>query len=700
MNREQAGKRAEELRAEIRRHEHLYFVEDAPEISDAEFDRLFRELRDLEETFPDLRTPDSPTVRVGGEPLESFPTVEHAAPMLSLDSDQEEDALRRFVERVERGLGGEDAPSWVLEPKLDGLSLELVYEGGILVRASTRGDGVRGEGVTENARTIAAIPLRLRDAGRPPPAVLAIRGEAILRIGAFEALNESLLAEGREPFANPRNAAAGSLRQLDPAVTAGRPLDFFAYDVLASAGLAATTQWDVLGALIDWGFRVNDLAARASSVQEILAYHADLAARRDELDFEIDGVVIKLDDLAAREVLGATSRHPRWAFAFKFPPRAERTRIERIAWSVGRTGVVTPVALLRPVEIGGVTVSRASLHNREELARKDVRVGDLVRIQRAGDVIPQVVERIEESGRERGEAPAVPSTCPSCGSALEERGPFAACPNGLACPAQLAGRLQHFGSRGALDIEGLGEETARLLMEQGLVRRVPDLFELRAEDLTSLEGFAETSAANLVGAIAAAARVELPRFLIALGIPEVGGAGARDLARRFGTLEAVMAADEETLQEVDGVGPVMAAHIAGFFADPHNRQIVERLREHMEILPVPVESGAEAAKAPLAGKRFVFTGTLESMARPEAKEAVEALGARVTGAVSARTDYVVAGADARSKLEKARTLGVEVLDEEGFRALLEKSGAGGEAAAGTTDADGAATGPRDARDES
>ncbi len=670
MNRQSAVARIEELRERIRRHDHSYYVLDSPELSDAEYDALFRELQELEATFPDLRAPDSPTQRVGGEPLSSFPSVQHEAPMLSLDSDQTEEALRRFTDRVERGLDNPSRVAWVVEPKLDGLSIELVYEHGLLARASTRGDGLRGEGITENARTIRSIPLRLRDDVRPVPELLAVRGEVIIRVDAFDDLNERLISEERPPFANPRNAAAGSLRQLDPRITASRPLEAYAYDVLVSPGLDVATQWETLQALRDWGFLVNEHSERAAAVEDILAYHARVDAEREELPFEIDGVVIKLDDLAAREELGFTSRHPRWAFAFKFPPRIEQTRIERILASVGRTGVVTPVAVMEPVNIGGVTVTRASLHNREELARKDVRPGDLVNVQRAGDVIPQVIGRVEETDRERGPVFRMPGACPSCDTELVERGPFTVCPNSFGCRAQLKGRIQYFGSRAALDIEGLGEETARLLVEEDLVERLPDLLDLTVEQLVELEGFAELSAGNLVAAIEAASNPELHRFLAALGIPEVGGAVSRSLARHFGTMEAIMAADEDLLTDVEGVGPIMAARIARFFAEPHNAENIARLRERMHV------QAAETAPVggALEGKTFVFTGAMEGISRGEAKKRAEALGAKVTGSVSKKTDYVVAGADPGSKLDKAHDLGVTVLDEAAFLALLEEAG--------------------------
>jgi DNA ligase (NAD+) len=672
MDRDEARRRIEELRETIRRNDWLYYVKDAPEISDAEYDRLFHELQDLERAFPDLRTPDSPTQRVGGQPSEKFPTVEHAARMLSLDSDASEEAARRFDERLRKAVGA-DRVSYVVEPKFDGLSVELVYEDGDLARASTRGDGARGEGITANVRTIRSVPLRLRDETRPVPSTLSIRGEVLMRMEGFDALNERLLEEGKEPFANPRNASAGSLRQLDPSITASRPLEAYAYDILASSGADVRTQRETLDALRDWGFRVSELSGHVETIDEAQALHGEFLAKRDDLPFEIDGIVLKLDDLAARDEVGATSRHPRWAFAWKFPPRAEVTRILSIVPSVGRTGVVTPVALMRPVEIGGVTVSRASLHNREEVARKDVREGDLVRVQRAGDVIPQVVERIEEEDRERGAEFRMPEACPSCGTELEERGPFTVCPNSFGCPAQLVGRIQHFGSRQALDIEGLGEETAKLLVERGLVGVVPDLFDLRPEQLTPLEGFAETSATNLVNAIDAARTTELSRFLHGLGIPEVGVAVARDLAAHFGSMEALREAGEETLQEVPGVGPVMAGRIVEFFAEPHNAENLDRLMAEMRELRAPPRPTSEGG---LTGKTFVFTGGLSAMSRDEGKRRVEALGARATGSVSKKTDYVVAGEDPGSKLEKAKELGVTVLDEAAFLELLEDAEGG------------------------
>jgi DNA ligase (NAD+) len=677
VDRKTAQERIAKLRSEIRHHDYLYYVKDKPAISDEAYDKLYRELIALEEKFPDLVTDDSPTQRVAGQPLSSLPTIEHAAPMLSLDSNQDEATLRRFDERLRKGLGPDFPVEYVLEPKLDGLSVELVYRDGLLQHAVTRGDGRRGEGITANIRTIPSVPLRLRDNERPIPPFLAVRGEVIMHSKAFDALNERLLSEGKEPFANPRNAAAGAVRQLDPQLTATRPLDLYAYDILASEGLEISAQWEVLEALRDWGLRVSDLVERARTLDDILAYHGGLEARRDDLGYEIDGIVIKLNDLAARETLGWTSRHPRWAFAFKFPPRKEITRILSILPSVGRSGVITPVAIMLPVEIGGVTVSRATLHNREEVARKDVREGDRVRVQRAGDVIPQVIERIEEPDRERAPAWKMPETCPSCGTALVERGPFTVCPNSFECPAQLAGRIVHFASRNALDIEGLGDETAKLFVSEGLVRDLPGLFDLKAEQLVQLEGFAEKSATNLVEALRKASHAELPRLLYGLGIPEVGVAVARDLARHFGTFANLRAADEAALQEVPGVGPRMAEQITAFFHEPKNAAALDELLTRLtlkEAPPAGPSSAPSTSVQPLAGKKIVFTGGLTRLSRREAQELVERLGARATGSVSKATDWVVVGEDAGSKAEDAKKLGVATLDEDAFLALLQEHG--------------------------
>lgn len=660
------------LSEELRLHNHLYYVEAAPRISDAAYDELFRRLQDLEEAHPDLVQPDSPTQRVGAPPKDGLPAIEHVVPMLSLDSSQDIDAVRRFDERLAKALGDGEPRQYIVEPKLDGASLELVYEDGVLVRGVTRGNGFTGEGVTENVRTIRSVPLRLRHDRRAVPELLSVRSEALMYLSAFEALNESRIRDELEPYQNPRNATSGALRQLDSRITASRPLTVIAYDILAARGASFETDEEGIQALSDWGFLVPERVQVVEDVESIQAFHAAYEQARDELDYEIDGIVIKLNQLAPRERLGSTSHHPRWAMAFKFEPRKEVTRIDRIFVSVGRTGVLTPVALLRPVEVGGVTVSRASLHNREELGRKDVREGDLVRIQRAGDVIPQVVERVPEADRERGEPFSMPPACPSCGTEPVERGPFTVCPNHFGCPAQLKGRLVHFASRHAMDIEGLGQETATLFVNLELVRELADLFDLREDQLTALEGFGAVSARNLIRAIQARRHVELSRFLTGLGIPEVGVTVARDLAAHFRSLDAIRNATPEELESVHGVGPKMSAAIRGFLDDPRIAAAIDHLAEKGFDFILPAEAPVDGG---LVGKVFVLTGTLSGFTRDQLKGLLEQEGARVTGSVSAKTDYVVAGESPGSKLAKAEALGVTVLDEEGLTQLLQSAGA-------------------------
>lgn len=657
-----AERAAEALRAELHRHAHLYYVEARPEISDDAYDAMFRRLQALEERFPELRRADSPTRRVGAEPQEKFETVEHVAPMLSLDSTQNADEVRRFDERVRKALGEEAEPTYLLEPKLDGASIELVYLDGVLARAVTRGNGRQGEQVTENIRTIASVPLRLKDGPVPVPPLLAVRGEVIMYISDFEAFNQRLVESGQEPYASPRNSAAGSIRQLDSRVTASRKLDVLVYDVLAAQGATFASDSECVEAIRAWGFKVPERIEVARSVEAILAYHAAFEEDRDRLDYEIDGVVIKLDDLAARERMGMTSHHPRWALAYKFEPRKEITRLEKIGVQVGRTGILTPVAFLRPVVVGGVTISRASLHNREELQRKDIREGDTVRVQRAGDVIPQVVEVVAHE-EERAPPFEMPRTCPACGAETYEDGPRTVCPNRFGCPAQLKGRIVHFGAREALDIEGLGEETANLLVDRGLVRSLADLFDLEPADLMELEGFAEKSATNLVEAIRARKEPELRRFLVALGIPEVGVAVARDLAAHFGSLEAVLAASREELEAIDGIGPRMSEAITEFLHDERNAAAVQAILDR-GVRPLTTQPVAGATDGADAGAA-VFTGALP-VSRSVAEEAWRAVGGRVVGSVSKKTDFVVAGENAGSKLTKAEKLGVEVIDYETF----------------------------------
>lgn len=668
--------RLKRLRDEIREHDYRYYVLDRPRISDAQYDRLVEQLRRLEAAHPGLSDPDSPTQRVGGEPLRSLATSRHTAPMLSLEATRDPAAVRQFVTRIQAA-GGRD---FLLEPKLDGVSIELVYQRGRLVRAVTRGNGREGEVVTANARTIRSIPRALRVATRPVPARLAVRGEIIMDIAGFEALNRRLVEQGLEPFANPRNAAAGSLRQLDPRVTAERPLRLVAYEILDMSGSGFATDEDVLPALAAWGLPVPEPTMRASDVEAVARYHATMASRRDRLDYEIDGIVIKANDLALRRRLGATTHHPRWALAWKFEPRVEVTRVEDIVVQVGRTGALTPVALLRPVDVGGVTVSRATLHNPAEVRRKDIRVGDLVRLHRAGDVIPEIVERIPEPGRRRRAPFRVPTRCPSCHTPVVTRGPMVFCPNRFGCPAQLVGQLVHFASEDGFDIEGLGRETAAALVDRGLVRNLADLFRLTARDLVAIPGFAERSATKLVAAIRARRTVSLDRFVVALGIPGVGPAAARDLAQRFTSLAAVRAASVSALETVPGIGRRTAAEVAAFLHDPRVIRTVDRLLE----AGVRVTGTRARGDGPWNGLTFVFTGTLEQMDRREAEELVARLGGWAVSSVSSKTDYVVVGADPGAKLERAIRLGRPRISERQFLAMAraaERQATGAERAA-------------------
>jgi DNA ligase (NAD+) len=647
------------LAAEIRRHNILYYQEGRPEISDAEYDRLLAELMELEERYPELRTPDSPTQTVGAPPSTSFAPVRHYRPMLSLESKVEpvvvDDLLRRLAQ-----VGAEGA--WLLvQPKIDGLSVELDYRQGLFYRGSTRGDGVVGEDITPNLRTVGDIPAHL--AGRPPERVM-VRGEIYMDREGFLALNRSLVQSGGEPFANPRNAAAGSLRQLDPQVTAGRPLRFFPFELTNADELGLASDHQALQRLADWGLPVAwEHVHRCRRREEIAAIHARYQQMREELPFEIDGVVVKVDDLALRARLGQRSRSPRWAVAWKFPPRQEQTTVRDIVAQVGRTGKLTPVALMEPVDVGGVTVSRASLHNFGEVARLDVRVGDLVQVERAGDVIPRVV-KVVRPGQPRGPAVEPPRRCPVCGSEVIARGAYHLCPNTIGCPAQVQAAIRHYAGREAMDIEGLGPKRVAQLMEVGLLPELPALYRLHEhrERLAALEGWGELSADNLLRSIEASRGKPLDRFVFALGIPAVGQATARDLAAHLGSFEALAGAEAEQLMQVPGVGPKVAEEIVAFFARPQSRRVAEALAR--EVRPAPVARAAEPG--PLAGKSVVFTGALTSLTRSQAEALVRELGGRPTSSVSRNTDLVVAGPGAGSKLARARELGVEVIDEAEF----------------------------------
>ncbi|MDW8336206.1 MAG: NAD-dependent DNA ligase LigA [Tepidimonas sp.] len=669
-----------ELREQLAYHAWRYYVLDDPQIPDAEYDRLMEELRVLEARYPQWVTPDSPTQRVGGQPLQAFAPVPHRVPMLSIrtETDTSPEAALAFDARIrkELGLGPDDAPvDYVAEPKFDGLAIALHYEHGVLVRAATRGDGLTGEDVTHTVRTIGQVPLRLRETAQRIPR-LEVRGEVYMRRDDFEALNERQRQRQDKTFVNPRNAAAGAVRQLDPAVAAARPLSFFAYglgDVTPAeqGGPTFERHWQVLQALREWGFAVTDLAERCAGGQALADYHRRLGQQRDALPFDIDGVVYKVDRLDWQQRLGFVTREPRWALAHKYPAQEMLTRVLAIDVQVGRTGKLTPVAKLEPVFVGGVTVTNATLHNEDEVLRKDVRVGDTVIVRRAGDVIPEVVAVAPPLPQPRGEPFCMPAQCPVCGSAVvREPGEVDhRCSGGLYCPAQRKQAILHFAQRRAMDIEGLGDKLVDQLVDGGLVRTVADLYRLGLRQLAELPRMADKSAGNVLAAIERSKATTLARFLYALGIRHVGESTARDLARHFGRLEAIMDASEEALQQVPDVGPVVARSIRTFFDQPHNREVVEQLRAcgvHWDEGPAIAAAGPQ----PLAGKTLVLTGTLPTLTREQAKALIEAAGGRVSDSVSRKTDYVVAGQAAGSKLDKALALGVPVLDEAGLRALL------------------------------
>ncbi len=670
MTRAEARKRIDRLAREVREHDHRYHVLDRPSISDAAYDKLYRELVALEREFPDLRPPDSPTLRVGGGIRAAFKKVPHVRPMLSLDSIMEEEAVREFDARVRKALHTDEglfaeAVGYMAEPKFDGLSIELVYEDAVLVRGSTRGDGEVGEDVTENLRTIRAIPLRLHDGGPKGAARgrVAVRGEALMPLPEFEALNRRLIEADQEPFASARNSAAGTVRQLDPAITASRRLDFYAYEIIEAGQARLDSQRAMLDALRGWGFHVEKDVRLCLGIDEAIATHAAWLAKRDALDYEIDGVVIKVDRRDWQELLGMRSRSPRWAVAFKFPPRIEITKVLDIIVQVGRTGKLTPVASLQPVDVSGVTVSRATLHNQDELDRKDVRIGDTVRVRRAGDVIPEVVEVLTDK-RPRGAARfELPANCPVCGAKVERVGAYHLCTNGLSCRAQLHGHIEHFVSRGAMDIRGLGGKTVEQLIEKGLVKDLADLYHVTAIDLSGLEGFAEKSIENLMNAFEASKRPRLARFLYALGIEHVGGTVARLLADHFGAIAPLAEANDEELEEIKGIGPEVAASVVRFFSSARNLKVLDRLSKAGV---KPVAERKPRGPQPLAGEVMVFTGGLEAMSRPEAQRKAEAAGATIASAVGRKVTLVVAGPGAGSKLDEAKKLGIAVIDERTF----------------------------------
>ena len=655
------------LRENIDEHNYHYYVLDHPIISDAEYDRLFQRLKTLEDQHQDLITPDSPTQRVGAMPLKSFPEVKHTVPMLSLDNAFTEDDVVAFDQRIRERIKIHSTIEYCCEPKLDGLAVSLRYVKGLLVQAATRGDGATGEDVTENIKTIKMIPLHLR--GKSIPSILEVRGEVYMPIKGFEYLNEQAQKKDEKQFANPRNAAAGSLRQLDSRITASRPLEIFCYGIGMIEGIKLpTTHREVLSYLAQWGLRVSSLVEVVQGVDECLDYYQRIAKQRSKLSFEIDGVVYKVNDFGEQEKLGYITRAPRWAIAHKFPAEEAITIIETVEFQVGRTGALTPVARLKPVHVRGVTISNATLHNMDEIKRKDIHMGDTVMIRRAGDVIPEVASVIQTKRQKGARKIILPKHCPVCHSMVEqiEGEAIARCTGGLICPAQRKETIKHFASRRAMDIEGLGDKLVDQLVDIKLLMTVADIYKLKADQLKDLERMGKKSAQNLLEQIEKSKRTTLDRFLYALGIREVGEATAKQLAVHFKTLPNLQQATEEDLQSVSDVGPVVAAHIAHFFSEQHNRDIIQRLMKAGIHWPEVKLSHS----LPLMGKTFVLTGILSEMTRDEAKEKLEKLGAKVSGSVSNKTNYVVVGAEPGSKLDKAKALHIYILDEQAFLRIL------------------------------
>lgn len=665
------GARVAELTEQLNHHIYLYYVRDEPEISDEEYDGLFAELQQLEEQHPELISGDSPTQRVGAPPAADFAPVEHAIPMLSLANARTAEDLTAWNSRIRRHLERRDVDpgelTFVTEPKIDGLAISLTYRDGRLVTGATRGDGRVGEDVTRNIETIANVPKEIEDA----PPMVEVRGEVYMPLAAFAELNQHRVDRGEPAFANPRNSAAGSIRQHDPRMAAERPLAVWAYGIGSSQGFEAESHNHEIEWLREHGFAVNPDIATHHSIEEVLARCEWWLERRDEIDFEIDGVVIKVDRLALWRELGSAGREPRWAIAWKFPPTTATTLLKEIEWNVGRTGHMVPWALLEPVRVGGVTVSTATLHNEEDLARKDVRAGDEVVVLRAGDVIPQVISALPQKRPEGTVAPVPPRNCPACGTRIvkPEDSAFSICPNSFGCPGQIFQHIRHFVSRGAMDIEGIGDKQVQRFLDEGLISDIPDLYDLRQERLAALDRMGETSSANLIGEIEKSRQVPFPRVLFALGLPGVGPVTAAALTEEFGTIDALIDADPELIERAEGVGPVMARQIAEALAEDHNLRMIARLREAGLRFELD-ESERRPKGGPLEGKTVVLTGTLPDLTRDEAGAMVKRAGGKVTGSVSKRTDYVIAGESAGSKLDKAEKLGVPVLDRAGLDRLL------------------------------
>lgn len=662
MDKETAAKKILGLRKEINHHNYKYYVENDPEISDYEFDCLLKQLEELEQEYPDLVTPDSPTQRVGGSPLSEFHTVKHKIPMLSLANTYNDKELIDFDQRVKKHVGQVE---YIVEPKIDGASVALLYENGVFVRGATRGDGIRGDDITQNLKTIHSIPLRLQDTVL---STVEVRGEVFMTRSGFKTYNKELMKQEKQPFANPRNAAAGSLRQLDPSIVADRPLDIFVY-LISFSESSFDTHEQSLHLLQRSGFKTNPLAKKVKNIQEAIKYCQDLEQKRDSLDYDIDGAVLKVNAIEKQKALGSTSKHPRWAISYKFAAQQATTILKEIDIQVGRTGVLTPVAILQPVDIGGVTVSRATLHNFDELKRKDIRIKDTVLVERSGDVIPQVVKSVTEKRTGEEQEKPIPKTCPICNTSVEQKDKEVAirCPN-KTCPARLKWRMKYYASRDAMDIEHLGESTIDKLLEKNLVENIADLYNLTKEDMLGLEGFKEKSAQNLINSIKQSKHQDLSRLIYGLGIRHVGKYAAQLLATRYDSIDDLSKATEEELKEIDGLGEKSAEAIASFFTLEENRALINRLKEY----GVNTKVKKQETSQELYGKKFVFTGSLDQLSRSEAGNLVKEQGGMVTSSVSKNVDYVVVGTNPGSKYEKAKKQNIPIIKEEEFMYLIKK----------------------------
>ena len=664
LSKEQAAEEVKQLREAIGHHDYLYYIKNEPAISDNKYDKLFQRLLDLEEEYPDLQSDTSPTRKVGAKPLDKLKKRKHSAPMLSLSSSNEKTKVRDFVRNVKDKAG--QKAKFVIEPKFDGLSVEVVYENRRFSHGSTRGDGDTGEDISENLKTIGSLPLELRNK-KDLPGKMSIRGEVYMSRKGFQKLNKEKVEKGEEPFANPRNAAAGLVRQLASKKVADKPLDIFFYEVLDADDALPESHWKILKRFPEWGLKTNSETKRTGSFEEIEKYYDSMGAKREDLPYEIDGIVIKLDDRETRKELGTSQRSPKWAYAWKFEPKKEVTTLREITVQVGRTGILTPVALLDPVEVGGVTVSRATLHNEDEVEKKDVRPGDKVRVIRAGDVIPEVVERIKQRGKKRADPFHMPGKCPACHTKVEREGAYVICPNGLSCPAQLKGSLVHFASRQAMNIENLGEKVAGQLVEKKMMKSVPEIYKLNKQDLMDLDGFAEKSASKLHDSIQDSLSAKLPHFLYALGIRHVGQHMAQVLAREFGSLEKIEEASQEELEKIPEVGPEIAQSIVHFFNNEDNRKMLSEFDD----LGLKLSKPKKKSSGKLKGKTFVLTGEMEKYTRHEAKEKIGSLGGKTTSSVSSNTDYLVVGEGPGHKLDEAKENDVKIIHEEEFLKLIE-----------------------------